>query len=276
MSWKQASKKDLPGIITLILRDEACSVPFSARLRAQARGYTLYVNTEAQGEIRECFLFSLYGLLLPVFPGAGNDEGKLGLLLRSLRPAVHSIMGVAPWVEKAESLLPLFPTTRIEYYLMALSKGDYHPPPVLPADVRVRRADLADATALFPLQKSYEHEEVIIDPALFSDIQCMKSLKRSLSEELVFFAEKDGKPVSKAGTNARGFGVDQIGGVFTVTEERGKGLAAAVMEQLLAAIFTEKSRVCLFVKKKNDKAIALYERLGFTIVSDYLISYYGV
>ena len=65
-------------------------------------------------------------------------------------------------------------------------------------------------------------EEVVIDPSHFSDAQCMKFLKHSLKEELVYVAERDGLPVAKAATNARGFGVDQVGGVYTVPAERNK------------------------------------------------------
>ena len=133
-----------------------------------------------------------------------------------------------------------------------------------------------DAALLFPLQRAYELEEVVIDPALFSDATCLKLLRQGLRNELVFHASRDGRPLAKAGTNARGYGVDQIGGVFTVASERGKGLARIVMAALLEAIFAEKPAACLFVKKANTPAIALYERLGFATVGGYVISYYGL
>ena len=104
----------------------------------------------------------------------------------------------------------------------------------------------------------------------------MKLLKRSLRDELVYVAELDGVPVAKAATNARGFGVDQIGGVYTVPEKRSKGLAARVVADLLETVFRDKAAACLFVKKKNRPALALYDRLGFTPVTDYIISYYGM
>jgi predicted GNAT family acetyltransferase len=37
-----------------------------------------------------------------------------------------------------------------------------------------------------------------------------------------------------------------------------------------------KQAACLFVKKHNRTAIALYERLGFAPVTDYVITYYGL
>jgi predicted GNAT family acetyltransferase len=82
--------------------------------------------------------------------------------------------------------------------------------------------------------------------------------------------------VAKAGTNARGFTVDQIGGVFTVEEVRNSGIAFRVMEELLRRIFAEKSTVCLFVKKNNLPALALYGKLGFHVADGYRISYFKV
>jgi ribosomal protein S18 acetylase RimI-like enzyme len=277
MSWRPVGRKDLPAILEFLLRDEALCVPFTSRLLSGARGCEVYINTGAGGGVSECILFTSAGLLLPVLAGEDGRHDDLADLLRDLRPPVHSIMGVGRCVGGAESLLPLPPTIRIEYFLMTLPRASLHP--LLPdtaSGVLVRKADSYDAEAPFPLQKEYELEEVVIDPAHFSDAQCMKQLKHALRDELVFVAELDGVPVAKAATNARGFGVDQIGGVYTVPRNRSKGLGARVVAALLEAVFVDKTAACLFVKKKNRPAIALYDRLGFAPVTDYVISYYGV
>jgi predicted GNAT family acetyltransferase len=186
-------------------------------------------------------------------------------------------MGVGRCVDVIEAHLPLPPTTRVEYFLMTLAGGSRHP--VLPPDppeLRLRKADPYDADLLLPMQKCYELEEVVITPSHFNESQCMKSLRLALREQLVFMAEMEGVPVSKAATNARGYKVDQIGGVYTVLQQRGKGLGKAVVSALLKEVFSEKQEACLFVKKHNRPAIALYERLGFSPVTDYVISYYGL
>src|SRR5208337_1014346 len=159
----------------------------------------------------------------------------------------------------------------------SLAAGSRHP--VLPPDppgLHVRRADPYDADVLFPLQKCYELEEVVITPTHFNDGQCMKSLRLALREQLVYLAELEGVPVAKAATNARGYKVDQVGGVYTVPEHRGRSLGKAVVSGLLKTVFSEKQEACLFVKKYNRPAIALYERLGFVPTTDYVISYYGL
>jgi ribosomal protein S18 acetylase RimI-like enzyme len=48
------------------------------------------------------------------------------------------------------------------------------------------------------------------------------------------------------------------------------------MEELLRRIFAEKSTVCLFVKKNNLPALALYGKLGFRVADGYRISYFKV
>jgi hypothetical protein len=277
MSWRQAGRRDLAALLEFLLPEEALFVPFTSRLRAGARGFDVYMDTDHTGAVRDSFLYTSGGLLLPAFSADGQDTKGLSLLLNSLRPVVHSIMGVGRCVDLVELSLPLPPTTRVEYFLMTLSAGSRNP--VLPPDppgLRIRRADPDDDEALFPLQKCYELEEVVITPSHFNDGLCMKSLRLALREQLVYLAELGGVPVAKAATNARGYKVDQVGGVYTVPEERGKSLAKAVVSQLLKTVFSEKQGACLFVKKHNRPAIALYERLGFLPTTDYVISYYGV
>ena len=277
MSWRHAARKDLSAVLNFLLRSEALCVPFTSRLRAGTRGSDVYYTVDGRGGVAECILFTTAGLLLPVLSAQDSGHDGLADVLRELNPKVHSIMGIGRCVKATEALIPLPPTTRIEYFLMTLQRGFLRSAFAVDAPaIRVRKADPFDAEALFPLQKGYELEEVVIDPSHFSDAQCMKLLRKALREELVFVAERDGLPVAKAATNARGFGADQIGGVYTVPSERGKGLGALVVGKLLEAIFPDKRWASLFVKKRNRPAIALYDRLGFAPATDYIISYYGI
>ncbi len=277
MSWRQAGRRDLSALLEFLLPDEAAFVAITSRLRSGARGYEVYLDLGPGGEVRHSLLHTSAGLLLPAFSDPAPDRLELASVLNGLHPMVQSIMGIGRCVNAVEESLPLPPTTRVEYFLMTLSEGSSRPAlrPEPPGLV-VRKADSDDADLLFPLQKCYELEEVVITPAHFNDGQCLRSLRLALREQLVYLAELAGTPVAKAATNARGYRVDQIGGVYTVPSERGKGLGKTVVWELLGRVFSEKQEACLFVKKHNRSAIALYERLGFAPVNDYVISYYGL
>jgi hypothetical protein len=277
MSWVAVGRREIPSIADFLIPDEALHVPFTSRLRLGARGCEIFCNRDDGGAVRECFLLTNGGLLLPVLTGDPGESGATRALLRDLRPPVHSIMGAGRYVGAAEAFLPVRPSTRIEYFLMTVGRGTLRP--ALPLDapgLRVRRADPFDAEALYPLQRGYEIEEVLIEPAHFSEGNCMRLLKAALRDEVVYLAERDGAPVAKAATNARGYSVDQVGGVYTVPSERGRGIGAVVVTELVRALMAEKPMICLFVKKHNRPAIALYDRLGFVPVTDYVISYYGM
>ena len=276
-SWRTAARSDLDSVLSFLLRDESLCVPFTARLRTETRGQTVYVATNEQGLITGSVLLTSSGLLLPLLADGASPGQDLGRVLRNAHPPVKSIMGTGRSAGLVEAFMPSIPTARIEYFLMSVSR-DRARPALLPQNsgVVARLASESDADALFPLQRAYELEEVVVDPRHFSDAQCLKLLRKTLREELVFMVLKDGVPVAKAATNARGFAVDQIGGVFTVPEARGTGMGKLVVSALLRRVLREKEEACLFVKKRNRPAIALYERLGFAPVTDYVISYYGV
>ena len=277
MSWRQAGRRDLHTLLEFLLPHEARFVPFTSRLRSGSRGFEVYMEEGPAGEVRAALLHTSNGLLLPAFADPLPEPKELARVLSELRPTVHSIMGDGRCVHATEASLPLPPTTSVDYFLMAVEAGRRHasirerPPGLL-----VRMADAGDADLLFPLQRGYELEEVVISPSHFSEGQCMRMLRVSLREQLVAVAELLGAAVGKAGTNARGYKVDQIGGVYTAPTERGKGIGAAVVSELLSRVFQDKREACLFVKKHNRSAIALYERLGFEPVTEYVISYYGL
>ena len=287
MSWKKAEREDLPALVRLVSDREWRSVPFSARLRHPRGGgrpllpprweANLLVHREGE-DADAALLLTSGGLLLPLLAPARSARRPAFPGWRGLARSLHSLMGPLPEVRWAEQALPARPRVSIEYHLMALEKSAYRPTaepdaPGIPG-LRLRPAVAADAPALYPLQRDYELEEVLIEPGHFSAQACLGGLRRMLRQQVIILAERDGRPVAKAGTNARGFAVDQIGGVFTVEAERGRGVARRVMRELLDRIFREKGTASLFVKKHNAPAIALYRRLGFRVLEDYRISYF--
>lgn len=188
---------------------------------------------------------------------------------------LHSIMGLYDDVVKIEAMLPLKASHHVDYYLMTVTEETLLVPDFSSMkEMVIKKATPKDAEKLYTLQKLYELEEVFIDPSKFNPKICLSHLKTMLKEELIIYAEKNGVPVAKAGTNARGFLADQIGGVYTNDEERRKGIAQCLMYLLLRKIFEIKRIASLFVKKNNTPAISLYRKLGFKMRENFRISYF--
>jgi predicted GNAT family acetyltransferase len=147
------------------------------------------------------------------------------------------------------------------------------PGPATPG-LTIRRTVASDLDALTPLQEAYEREEVLTAIHEFNQAACRASLARAIDRQLMFAAVEGGVIVGKAGTNARGFRVDQVGGVYTLPERRGRGVAGALMAALLAQIEGSGKTASLFVKPCNAPALSLYRRLGFADIGDYRADYF--
>ena len=181
-------------------------------------------------------------------------------------------MGLRWDVESAQLSIESGGRTSIIYHVMTLET----PPPLLPSCTGVvcKRGKSQDTGILYPLQKAYEIEEVLLDPNTFNSSACYVSLQKNLRREVIYYALIDGKVVAKAGTNARGFSFAQLGGVYTVRDVRNRGIAHEVLSVMLQEVFEAGSGASLFVKKDNIAAIALYRKLGFTLRDEFKIAYY--
>jgi predicted GNAT family acetyltransferase len=183
-------------------------------------------------------------------------------------------MGLDHQVRAIEELLSAQIYERIDYYLMTREYFNIQPPKSELGNLKLRQAISSDLFSLFPLQRDYEKEEVLLDPERFNATASFLSLQKNLRTELIYLAELDGVPVAKAGTNARGINYYQIGGVFTIPTLRAQGIGRALMQALMWEIAQRKKHLSLFVKKSNGAAIKLYTNLGFTVRDSYAISYY--
>lgn len=108
------------------------------------------------------------------------------------------------------------------------------------------------------------HESVSYD-----DVK--KSLSLTSHEADKVIAVKDGKMVAYANIQTYTDTINQIGSVYTVEEERGKGYCKAVVSELCKRIIFRKKIPTLFVKKNNIPAVKAYSTLGFEHFDDYLL-----
>lgn len=174
----------------------------------------------------------------------------------------------------------------------------------LPADCRMQMAGPADEAALLPLHYAYVREEVLLPGGRLNEGFERRQLHEALEKQVVVMAvcpavrdaavpsapdaaalsAPDGaegpRPpagvLAKAGTNAIASKVMQLGGVYTIAGERGRGLAAALTAFLAESAARKGFATVLFVHKKNPAAIAAYRRAGFTDSGRaYTIEYYS-
>jgi GNAT superfamily N-acetyltransferase len=288
MKWRRAGKRDLTELLAFLLPNEWRAVPYTSRLRRQSKK-AFPTSLEAsvlicreRSEIRGTMMLTSAGLLLPAFSPTMGDSRMLPAApfpgWNDLKFRLYSVMGPIGEVTWLQDQLPVSPVATVDYHLMVQSResftGASRKSIPCPPGLIVRTAYPRDVSALLPLQIRYELEEVVINRKRYNEQVCRQNLKRALRQQLVLMAEQNGRVVAKAGTNARGFTTDQIGGVFTVENERNSGIAFRVMEELLRRIFADKHTASLFVKKDNLPALSLYRKLGFRILDGYQISYF--
>ncbi len=280
MAWERFKRTDRADLIEYLSENEWGHVGFSAKLLAAKESsppQTIYLrrNARHQERVSEALLYTREGLIIPAF-ATGNSPSRsdLGALLFDEKPRqkLNTVMGLRKQVEAVQRAIRSTPHASVIYHAMTLTAFLKK---VSPCDgIVCRRAKPRDAGILYPLQKGYEIEEVLLDRATFNARACYLGLQRNLRHEVIVYAVKNGRVVAKAGTNARGFTYAQIGGVYTVKEIRNQGVGEYVLSVLLNGILKTRKGASLFVKKENEAAIQLYKKLGFDIIDEFKIAYY--
>jgi len=82
----------------------------------------------------------------------------------------------------------------------------------------------------------------------------VRSMIRDPQEDMVI-AVRDGTPVAVANIQTYTMTLSQIGSVFTLEEERGKGYCKAVVSEICNRIVARNKRPSLFVRKNNTPAV---------------------
>jgi len=287
--WQRAGLADLPDLEKFLIRKEVECVGFSAWLKEKITStphlrndFIVFIKRNKDHpagdfSIGEAVLITEQGLVYPVIENRPAAHGlhELYHYFSQFPPRINSVIGLARSVDLFCNLVRRPVSTRVDYHLMSLEPpANDAPVSPLARDVRVRRATLKDVAPLYDLQRRYEIEEVCLDPSQFNETACYAHLKDSLRKEVIYLAERNGRAVAKSGTNACGYRVWQIGGVFTRPEARGQGIGTLLMRAIIDHAARNDKATCLFVKKTNPAAIALYKKLGYETVDGFRISYF--
>lgn len=222
-------------------------------------------------------------MLLPAFnprETSDGDERFIAPLVRSRRDRLFSIIGTEERVRFIENFLDDAPVDSERYRLFT----DERPSSIGESRGRegecgepltIRAASPGDFQKLWPLERHYQMEEVIRSGREVSEYRLRELFRAALKRQSIYMAIRDGEAVGKAGTNARGFTYDQVGGVFVTPKYRRRGIAAELMRVLLNAIHRGGRGACLFVKESNSAALNLYRGLGLGDRGGFRISYWS-
>ena len=101
-------------------------------------------------------------------------------------------------------------------------------------------------------------------------------LSQRNQEEDVIIICKDDKMLSQACVQTFTDNTNQIGAVYTLEEERGKGYAKAVVSELCERIISRRKLPTLIVNKCNEPAVNAYKVLGFEHRDDYIIIRFNI
>jgi hypothetical protein len=284
MSWKAADTRYIKPLELFLRKHEIKCVSFSSKIKSMNpltffKNNTILINTDnLTHEIEEAVLFTRHGLVLPILNNISTFSSDIinrEKNLKNYSGKLFSILGIKRDTVKIQSCFNNIDVKElIDYHLMILDFKNIKKTCNNLPDFHIRKAGIKDTDFLLKLQRNYEMEEVLLDSRDFNKKLCIANLKNSLKTQIIYCAEYNGKAVSKAGTNARGFKIDQIGGVYTDKKFRGRNISLHVLQMLFTDLNREKKAVCLFVKKSNPAAINLYLKLGFEIIDQYRIVYY--
>jgi len=216
------------------------------------------------------------GLILPLFhealPEEKLDLDDLRIHLERVKN-LYCILGMRRDVDCCATAQPSTINVRRYYYLMRRLKETVLPEPPNIPDLKIRRLTPHHAAKTFPLEEAYQKEEVLVHPGQFNSTAHYLHFTRLIRRNRIYFAELDGRPVAKAGTNALGWNYCQIGGVYTAPEYRGRGISRALMITLLRWIYDRDQSAVLFVDTANTAACTLYKHLDFCYEGEYEIAY---
>ena len=289
MPWFPAGSSALEALVSFLVGREWSCAGFSSQLHQRGaprlpnrRHATVqyYTGGTPADPILAAVLQTTYGFWYPVFGDLGDDERRNAV--EALRPRLQSalsryltIMGLESDVTALERQLVAAPRHRVEYFMMQATGPPIHRPSVrLAQRPVVREARPGETKRLLALQIAYEREEVLLPNRVLNVQAARRQLRNDLRHQVIYVAELDGVPIAKAGTNARGFRYDQIGGVFTDPRYRNCGVGTLLMDVLMRRLRREGKAVCLFVKTHNFAARRMYENLGFSHGEQFVISYY--
>ncbi len=282
MNWRPVRKAAYQQLIEMLKNEEWGHVALTSKLKnsddvffGTVAGGRIWL-LENDGIIHGCLYISRQGAVFPVFdPEELGTPAKQALrkILISQRDRIYMVQGMMPRVNLVDELLGMLPSRERNYRLLTCSSS-VSGTKKTGLSVKIRPVNTEDVRLLWPLERGYLIEEVIDEGSQLNEDKAQRQFRHALKNHLIYCALLQDLPTAKAGTNARGWNYDQIGGVFVSPQYRNLGLGRLVMQELLKTIERMHRRACLFVDISNKPALHLYTSMGFVDRGGFRISYW--
>jgi len=191
---------------------------------------------------------------------------------------LHSLQGRKDDVlvmEKALEEMRLYASEKKDYDIMCIDCPPVSCHSAAPVNLVIRKPVPQDMDALAALHAAYEKEEVLPAESVFRPAASRRNIERIFAEEQILVAELGGCLIGKINTNAVTFTRCQIGGVYVHPDYRGLGIAGRMTFEFAVSLAAQGRGISLFVNKTNIAARRVYQRIGFEIMGDYRIDYFG-
>ena len=133
----------------------------------------------------------------------------------------------------------------------------------------LRAATLGDLALLVPVCAAAHAEELGIDPLARDPDGFHWRTRAQIEDGRSWIWRDDGAILFKAEASAWTPHAVQLQQVWTDPEARGHGYAARGLRDLCRLLLELVPTVCLFVRRENAPAIALYDRVGMRRVLEY-------
>lgn len=291
--------KSRNSVLAFLQKNEEICVQLISNLQKNIKNcFVLYLDPDSRKEIYG--IVSLKSTILHCLPFS-NPQTETALQLDFItsfaiffkengfdKPVcLNGTYAGSQLILKALEKLSLFPADSNSYSLLKLDSKSFVKKIVrnhrINRELSVLRCKKDLPAPLFAqllnLQIKYELEEVLPSCMEFDEDSCRLRLLNALRKQYVLALStinQEGQEtlIAKAGTNSIGYKHVQIGGVFTLPEERGKHYAFYLLTLLLSKIVKMKRIPVLFVKKQNSPASKLYDSLCFEKITDYTIAYF--
>ncbi len=138
-------------------------------------------------------------------------------------------------------------------------------------NIKVERASVFDSEEILLLQKiAYRSEaEIYNDFSIEPLVQTLEQLQQQFEDHIILKAVVDGRIVGSVRANDQN-DTCLIGKLIVDPNHQNKGIGKMLMNSIEALL--PKSRYELFTGSKSEKNIALYEKLGYRVFRECLIT----